>query len=109
MGRAENASRLKKAKQSRVRRVRHNSIVKPRVAGSDCANLHSEKLGRGEMSNDAIDPKALDELAATVGLSMEQANRTKIAALLLSTRSRVMRRAIALPAESPPSPVFGDQ
>jgi len=58
------------------------------------------------MSSSAIDPPQLGSLAAAVGLSIEEANRTEISALLASIRSEVMRNADALPIESPPALIF---
>ena len=58
------------------------------------------------MTNKAIDPTRLDDLAATVGFSIKEANRAKVSALLASMRNGVMRKAAVLPIDSPPALVF---
>ena len=58
------------------------------------------------MNNKAIDPASLDNLAATVDFSVEEANKAKVSALLASIRHGVMRRADVLPIDSPPALVF---
>jgi hypothetical protein len=52
------------------------------------------------MTNKAIDPTRLDDLAATVGFSVKEANKAKVSALLASIRNGVMRRADVLPEVS---------
>jgi P-type Cu2+ transporter len=52
------------------------------------------------MTNKAIDPTRLDDLAATVGFSVKEANKAKVSALLGSIRNGVMRRADVLPEVS---------
>jgi hypothetical protein len=54
----------------------------------------------------AIEPARLDDLAATVGFSVKEVNKANISALLASIRESVMRRADALPIESPPALFF---
>jgi hypothetical protein len=58
------------------------------------------------MTSKALDPARLDELAATAGFTVKQANKASVAALLASIREGVMRRADALPIEFPPALVF---
>ena len=58
------------------------------------------------MTSKAIDPARLDDLAATTGFTVKQANKASVAALLASIREGVMRRADALPIEFPPALVF---
>jgi hypothetical protein len=58
------------------------------------------------MSERAIPPDHLDELAAMVGFSIKEANKVSISALLLSLRSGVMQCADALPIEYPPALLF---
>lgn len=58
------------------------------------------------MISKAIDPARLDDLAATVGLSVKEADKAKVAALLVAMRSGVMRRADLLPFDSPPALFF---
>jgi hypothetical protein len=58
------------------------------------------------MTNKAIDPTSLDDLAATVHFSVKEANKAKVPALLASIRTGVMRRADVLPIDSPPALVF---
>ena len=54
------------------------------------------------MTNKAIDPTSLDDLAATVDFSVKEPNKAKVSALLASIRNGVMRRAEVLPIDSPP-------
>jgi hypothetical protein len=56
--------------------------------------------------NKAMDPVRLDDLAATVGFSVKDANKAKVAEFLAAVRDGVMRRADALPIEWPPALVF---
>ncbi|MGY4331859.1 hypothetical protein ACVWWG_006276 [Bradyrhizobium sp. LB7.2] len=49
------------------------------------------------MSDDRISPATVNELAATVGISIAEADRARIAALMASIRAAVMRRADTLP------------
>jgi hypothetical protein len=58
------------------------------------------------MMEKALEPARLDDLAATVGFSIKEADKAGISALLASTRKAVMRRADALPIESPPALLF---
>ena len=58
------------------------------------------------MTNKAMDPAKLDDLAATVGFSVKEANRANLSASLASMREGVMRRADALPIEFPPALAF---
>jgi hypothetical protein len=58
------------------------------------------------MMEKAFDPALLDELAATVGLSIKETNKAGVSTLLASTRANVMRRANALPIESAPALLF---
>jgi hypothetical protein len=58
------------------------------------------------MTNKARDPARLDDLAATVGFSVKEANRANPSAFLASIREGVMRRADALPIEFPPALVL---
>jgi hypothetical protein len=58
------------------------------------------------MANKTIEPDQLDDLAAMAGLSIREADKTQIAALLKSTREAVMRRANVLPIEAPPALSF---
>ncbi|MCC8934991.1 hypothetical protein CI1B_44370 [Bradyrhizobium ivorense] len=58
------------------------------------------------MISKAIDPAGLADLSAMAGLSVKDANKAKVAALLVAMRSGVMRRAELLPVESPPALVF---
>jgi hypothetical protein len=58
------------------------------------------------MTNKTIDPARLGDLAATAGFSVKETNKTAVSALLASIRDGVMRRADALPIESPPALFF---
>jgi hypothetical protein len=58
------------------------------------------------MANKAIEPDQLDDLAAMAGLSIREADKTHVAALLASMREAVMRRANVLPIEAPPALSF---
>jgi hypothetical protein len=58
------------------------------------------------MANKTIEPDQLDDLAAMAGLSIREANKTQVAALLKSTREAVIRRANVLPIEAPPALSF---
>jgi hypothetical protein len=58
------------------------------------------------MFKKALEPARLDDLAATVGFSVREANKTEISAFLASTRENVMRRADVLPIEFPPALAF---
>ena len=58
------------------------------------------------MMKKALEPARLDDLAATVGFSIKETNKVGISALLASIRTEVMRRADALPIESPPALLF---
>jgi len=58
------------------------------------------------MMENALEPARLDELAATVGVSIEETNKAGISAFLASTRANVMRRADALPIELAPALLF---
>jgi hypothetical protein len=58
------------------------------------------------MDNKALDPARLDDLAATVGLSVKEANKANVSELLASIREGVMQRADALPMEFPPALAF---
>jgi hypothetical protein len=58
------------------------------------------------MMKKALEPARLDDLAATVGFSIKETNKVGISALLASIRREVMRRADALPIESPPALLF---
>jgi hypothetical protein len=58
------------------------------------------------MANKAIEPDQLDDLAAMAGLSIREADKTQVAALLASMREAVMRRANVLPIEAPPALSF---
>jgi len=58
------------------------------------------------MTNKAIDSTSLGDLARTVGLTMRETDRPKVSELLVSMRDDVMRRADALPIESPPALFF---
>jgi hypothetical protein len=54
----------------------------------------------------AIQPARLDELAAMVGLSVKDANKDNVSAMLFSIREGVMTCADALAADYPPALVF---
>ena len=54
----------------------------------------------------AIEPARLDDLAASLGFKVKEANKAGISALLASVRENVMQRADALPIESPPALFF---
>jgi hypothetical protein len=58
------------------------------------------------MMKKALEPARLDDLAATVGFSIKETNKVGISALLASIRREVMRRADALPIESPSALLF---
>ena len=58
------------------------------------------------MTGKAIQPAVLSDVAAMVGLSVKEANKANISALLLSIRERVMQKAEMLPAEMPPVLTF---
>jgi hypothetical protein len=58
------------------------------------------------MINKAIEPARIDDLAATVGFSVKVDNRAAVSTLLASIREGVMRRADALPIETPPALFF---
>lgn len=58
------------------------------------------------MSDNRINPEIVNELAATVNLSIAEADRGGIATLMASVRAAVIRRADTLPIESPPALVF---
>jgi hypothetical protein len=58
------------------------------------------------MTSKPIEPAQLDDLAATVGLSIKEANKANVSALLASTRTNVMARADALPIDYPPALFF---
>jgi len=58
------------------------------------------------VSDDRINPAIVNELAATVSLSIDEPDRAGIAALMASVRAAVIRRADTLPIESPPALVF---
>jgi hypothetical protein len=62
--------------------------------------------GQSTMANKTIEPDQLDDLAAMAGLSIREANKTQVAALLKSTREAVIRRANVLPIEAPPALSF---
>src|SRR5258708_29455126 len=102
MGLAANASKLKKTKQSRRRntRIKPISQAAPRMASLTWARVGRGRLPGGWMNNKAIDPTKLADLAATVGFSVKEANKTKVSALLASIRNGVMRRADVLPEVS---------
>ena len=54
------------------------------------------------MTNRALRPPQLDELAATVNLVLKPANKTEISALLFSVREGVMQDADPLPDDCTP-------
>jgi len=58
------------------------------------------------MMKGALESAALDDLAARVGFSVKEANKTGVSALLASVRENVMLRADLLPIESPPALFF---
>jgi hypothetical protein len=58
------------------------------------------------MSIPHIDPRTLDDLAATIGLSIPQTNKAKLSSLLALTRDAVLRRADTLPADATPALLF---
>ena len=58
------------------------------------------------MMKKVLEPARLDDLAATVGFSIKETDKTGIYTLLASTRKGVMQRAGALPIESPPALLF---
>jgi hypothetical protein len=58
------------------------------------------------MMKGALEPGALVDLAASVGFSVKEANKTGVSALLASVRENVMLRADLLPIESPPALFF---
>jgi hypothetical protein len=58
------------------------------------------------MADRAIAMDQLDGLAAMAGLTVREADKTQVSALLASTRQAVMRRADVLPIESPPALSF---
>ena len=58
------------------------------------------------MANKAIEPDQLDDLAAMAGLSIPEADKAQVAALLASMREAVMRKADVLPIEAPPALSF---
>jgi hypothetical protein len=58
------------------------------------------------MMEKALEPARLDDLAATVGFSVKETNKAGISVFLASIRREVMRRADALPIESPPALLF---
>jgi hypothetical protein len=53
-----------------------------------------------------LGPGRLGDLEAMAGLSVREADKTQVSALLASMREGVMRRADALPMESPPALFF---
>jgi hypothetical protein len=53
-----------------------------------------------------IEPARLDDLAAAVGLSIKEANKANISALLASIRENVMAKADELPIDYPPALFF---
>ena len=55
------------------------------------------------MANKAIHQARLGDISNMAGLSIKEANKASIAALLLSIRERVMQNAGSLTAESPPA------
>jgi hypothetical protein len=58
------------------------------------------------MMKGALEPAPLDDLAASVGFSVKEANKMGVSALLASVRENVMERADTLPIESPPALFF---
>jgi hypothetical protein len=56
--------------------------------------------------NKAIDPDRLDDLAATVGLSVNVGDKANLSAFLASVREKVMRQADILPIDAPPALFF---
>ena len=58
------------------------------------------------MINKAIEPARLDDLAGSVGFSIKDAHKANVSTLLASIREGVMRRADALPIDSPPALFF---
>jgi hypothetical protein len=58
------------------------------------------------MRTKALEPARLDDLAATIGFSVKEADIANVSAFLASTRENVMRRADALPIELPPALFF---
>ena len=71
-----------------------------------CRPLGRPHFERAAMTGKAIRPAVLNDVAAMVGLSVKDANKASISALLLSIRERVMRKAEMLPAEKPPVLAF---
>ena len=110
MGARPNASRLKKAKQSRKRGTRSSPVstlsTAPKGSADASASCVCQEQLREGITSKALDPARLDDLAATAGFSVKQANKANVAALLASIREGVMRRADALPIEFPPALVF---
>jgi hypothetical protein len=58
------------------------------------------------MTDKATEPVPIDDLAAAAGLSVREADKSKVGALLVSIRTGVMRKVEALPIESPPALFF---
>jgi hypothetical protein len=58
------------------------------------------------MMKGVLEAAALDDLAASVGFSVKEANKTGVAAMLSSVRENVMQRADLLLSESPPALFF---
>jgi hypothetical protein len=58
------------------------------------------------MANKAVEPDQLDDLVAAAGLSIREADKTQVAALLASMREAVMRKADVLPIEASPALSF---
>lgn len=58
------------------------------------------------MANKAVEPDQLDDLAAMAGLSIREADKSQVAALLASMRETVMLKANVLPIEAPPALSF---
>jgi hypothetical protein len=58
------------------------------------------------MTNTAIEPARLDDFATAAGFSVKETDKATVSKLLASTREGVMRKADALPIDSPPALAF---
>jgi len=58
------------------------------------------------MTSKAIQTERLDDIAMMVDLSVKEANKVRIAALLFSIRKGVLQKASCLPPENPPVLIF---
>ena len=53
-----------------------------------------------------IEPALLDDLTASLGFKVKEANKAGVSALLASVRENVLQRAAPLPIDSPPALFF---